>query len=547
MNLVKPESINSTGSITRSTIGTYFDSTGVMRTAAIDAVRIDHNPYTKEFRGVLFENASTNRILYSEDLTSTLYNKYYTTFTVEAAVAPDGTTTFDGVIASAINDEHLVEQEIPSLTTGSAYTYSLYVKKGAADKIRLRIYGRDAPSGYSGEFIGFTFNFLTKSITNITLNTATGSIVECNYEQISADVYRIWITGIPTSTTDTALFRVSLVQNNTDADVYLGDGTTIQVYVWGWQVELGNISSYIKTTAAAVTRAADIIIGSGLVYTNVTNTYAEWSSGTTYALGTSVSYGISGTYISLQNSNLNQNPLTATTYWSRTGPTNKMAAFDDQVSSATTSSSDIIFAVTAGSIDTVALLNVIASKTSVAVSDTSVRSLIYHNSQQLTGGESLDWFGYFFYDTDTVRNTSVYMDVPVLSNALITVKISGTGTVSIGTFVTGEMKVLGNTQYGVSAGIIDYSRKDIDEFGNVSFVKRNFSKRINASVSLTNANLNKVQRILYQLRATPVLWLASTDIQFEEPLIIYGFYRDFSTEISYPTHSLCNLQIEGLI
>jgi hypothetical protein len=334
---------------------------------------------------------------------------------------------------------------------------------------------------------------------------------------------------------------------NGTTDVYTGDGTS-GLFIWGAQLELGSKpTSYIPTVASQVTRAADIITGSGLVYTNVTNAFAEWSSATTYALGTSVSYGIDGTYISLQNSNLNQNPLTATTFWSRTGPTNKMAAFDDQISSVTTRVSDIIFAVTASSIDTVALLNMSAAKTSIAVTDIDLKNLVYHNSQELSGIESLDWYSYFFYDEDTARTTSVYMDIPSASNALITVKISGTGTVSLGNYINGEMKILGNTQYGVSAGIIDYSRKDIDEFGNVSFVKRNFSKRINASVSLTNANLNRVQRVLYQLRATPVLWLASTDIQFEEPLIIYGFYRDFSTEISYPTHSLCNLQIEGLI
>ena len=545
MNLVKPESITTTGAITRSTIGTYFDSAGIMQTATIDAVRINYNPYTKEFLGVLIENASTNRILYSEQMEQyPAFGKYNASISANSAVAPDGTTTFDGVIASATNTEHLTEQEITSITPATAYTYSLYIKKGASEKAQIRVYG--GTTGYIGEFIGFTFDFTAKSIIPW-INSSTGSIVECNFEQISTDVYRVWITGIPTIDATKVLFRLVLIQPSTGNLVYTGDGTTILVHAWGWQAELGSLSSYIKTTTAAVTRAADIITGSGLVYTNLTNTYAEWSSGTTYSLGTSVSYGIYGTYVSLQNSNLNQNPLTATTYWVRSGPTNKMAAFDDQISSVSSSTGDIIFAVTASSIDTVALLNVNGSRTAVAVSDASLKTPIYHNTQQLTGGDSVDWYGYFFYDADTVRTTSIYLDITTASNVLISIKVSGVGTTSIGTFVTGVLKNLGNTQYGVSAGIIDYSRKDTDEFGNVTFIKRNYSKRINASVTLTNANLNKVQRILYQLRATPVLWLASTDIQFEEPLITYGFYRDFSTEISYPTHSICNLQIEGLI
>jgi len=506
MNLVKPETINSTGSITRSTIGTYFDSTGVMQTAAIDAVRITYQPFTKEFRGVLIENAATNSLFQSQDFDNASWSKTRTTVSANAVLAPDNTTTADKLVEdTTATSSHFISQN-QTLTANLFYTLSVFAKAAERSRIVLRV-GNSTNWVAGVPSVGFDLS--TGNLYSVSgESTSSGTI-----EPIGNGWYRCSIVAQFGPTTASGGLVINL--DNGTGITYTGDGTS-GAYIWGSQIEVGSIiSSYIKTTTAAVTRAADVITGSGLVYTNVTNTYAEWSSGTTYALGTSVSYGISGTYISLQNSNLNQNPLTATTYWLRTGPTNKMAAFDDQVSSITTSTSDIIFAVTASSIDTVALLNVTASKTSIAVSDASLKSLIYHNSQQLTGAESLDWFSYFFYDADTVRNTSVYMDIPVISNSLITVKISGTGNVSLGTFIEGEMKILGNTQYGVSAGIIDYSRKDVDEFGNVSFIRRNFSKRINASVSLTNANLNKVQRILYQLRATPVLWLASTDIQFE--------------------------------
>lgn len=446
MNLVKPESITTTGTITRSTVGTYFDSAGIMQTAGVDVVRINYDPITKEFKGVLIENEATNILL---------------------------------------NSDALVTQSVT--VTNVSYTLSFY---GAG---------------------------------TIVLSGAASATI------VGAGDYPVRTTYTFTPTNGSLTLTVT--------------GTVTKA-----QLELnGQATSWISTNGSPATRAADIITGSGLIYTNLTNAYAEWSSGTTYALGTSVSYGTYGTYISLQNSNLNQNPLTATTYWSRTGPTNKMAAFDDQISSVSSATNDIIFAVRLNSIDTVGLLNLVGSKTSIAVLDIPTKEIVYHSSQQLSGVESLDWYSYFFYDEDTQRTLSIYLDIPVASNGVVSIKISGSGTISIGTFVAGLIKSLGNTQYGVSAGIVDYSRKDTDEFGNVTFIKRNYSKRINASVALTNANLNRVQRILYQLRATPVLWLANTDIQFEEPLITYGFYRDFSTEISYPTHSICNLQIEGLI
>lgn len=450
MNLVKPDAVTTTGTITRSTIGTYFDSTGTMQTAAINQVRINYEPITKEFRGVLIENAATNILLNSTTLST------------------------QSVTVSA-----------------SQYVLSFY---------------------------------------------GTGTIVLSGTHSatiVGTGAYPVRRTYVFTPTAGTLTLTVS--------------GT-----VQRGQLELGSIdTSWILTNGSSVTRAADVITGTGLVYTTLTESNPEWSSATTYALGATVVYGIYGKYISLQSGNLNNTPPITSPYnsafWLRTGPTNKMAMFDDQISSVSTATSDIIFAVTASAIDTASILNVIAAKTNISVTDISTKESVYHESNQLSGGESLDWFSYFFYDEDTQKTSSLYLNIPVVSNALITIKISGTGTISAGNFVIGNIKSLGNTQYGVSTGIIDYSRKETDEFGNTTFIKRNFSKRMNASVSLTNPNLNSVQRLLYSLRATPVLWIASTDTQFEEPLIIYGFYRDFSTEISYPTHSICNIQVEGLI
>ena len=450
MNLVKPDAITTTGSITRSTIGTYFDSTGTMQTAAINQVRVTYEPLTGEFRGVLIEDTSTNILLNTLSLSTqsrTVVNSQYT----------------------------------------------------------LSFYG-------TGTII----------LSGVHSATVVGTGVYPN---------RRTYTFTPTAGTLTL---------------------TVSGTVQRAQLELGaTATSWIATTSASVTRAADVITGSGLVYTTLTESNPEWSSATTYALGTDVVYGIYGTYRSLQSGNLNNTPPIVSpftnAFWVRTGPTNKMAMFDDQVSSISTATSEIIFAVTASAIDTVSILNITAAKTSISVTDVSTKESVYHDSNQLSGSESIDWYSYFFYDEEFQRTSSLYLNIPSVSNALITIKISGTGTVTAGNFVYGQLKTLGDTQYGVSSGIIDYSRKETDEFGNTTFTRRNFSKRMNASVSLTNPNLNRVQRILYELRATPVLWIASTDLQFEEPLIIYGFYKDFSTEISYPTHSICNIQVEGLI
>jgi hypothetical protein len=139
-------------------------------------------------------------------------------------------------------------------------------------------------------------------------------------------------------------------------------------------------------------------------------------------------------------------------------------------------------------------------------------------------------------------------DLPPVGNPVIEIKIWATNApVAIGEASLGRLFEIGLTQYGASAGIIDYSKKETDEFGNTTFVKRAFSKRADAQVFVRSQDINRVQRTLYDSRAQPLMWIFSDQAQYDEPLVIYGFYRDFTNQIAYPSYSLLSIQIEGLI
>jgi len=47
----------------------------------------------------------------------------------------------------------------------------------------------------------------------------------------------------------------------------------------------------------------------------------------------------------------------------------------------------------------------------------------------------------------------------------------------------------------------------------------------------------------WPLPGTPVLWIGSESF---ESLTVYGFYKEFSIDLAYPTVSYCSLTIEGL-
>jgi hypothetical protein len=79
---------------TRASTATYFESSGVLSSAAIDAARFDYNPSTLAARGLLLEEARTNVVLWNRDLT----NAAWTSTNVTAAKTQTG---IDGVANSA--------------------------------------------------------------------------------------------------------------------------------------------------------------------------------------------------------------------------------------------------------------------------------------------------------------------------------------------------------------------------------------------------------------------------------------------------------------
>lgn len=287
---------------------------------------------------------------------------------------------------------------------------------------------------------------------------------------------------------------------------------------------------------------------SQLISTTAVNAEADWSSATTYSLGQIVSYS-GKRWESLQNTNLNKTPTTNPTWWLDLGADNKHAMFDSVVATSTTATTELTVVVAPGqAFDSLALININAALVKISITDGPSGPVVYEATAGLSSTTITDWYGYFFYDPLLKRTQVIFYNIPPYQNAHVTIEFETSvgEPVSVSTVVYGTLFEIGETQYGASAGIVDYSVKETDEFGNVTLVRRAYSKRLNAQVIVPSAQLNRVQSILYSLRATPAVWIASDDPTLEEALIVYAWYRDFSTEISYPTFSLLSIELESL-
>lgn len=286
------------------------------------------------------------------------------------------------------------------------------------------------------------------------------------------------------------------------------------------------------------------ITDSVLVSTTATDATGAYNAATNYALGARAQSG-HVIYESVAANNLNH-PVTDELWWVRVSSTNEWAMFDAEVGSQTQAADSLTVVLAPGYIDSLALLELQAASVTVTVTDGAGGPQVYTRTISLVDGAQLaDWYEYFFSAIEE-RHEALMLDLPPYYNARVTIAITGAGAVLCGACVLGSAFELGGIQPGASAGIIDFSRKEKNEFGTTVLVERAYANRMALNLAVDPGRITLVKRRLAELRATPAVWIGS-----EDPLyalfVVYGYYRDFNLEMPYPTLAFCSLEIEGLI
>ena len=251
---------------TRASAATRVNSAGLVVSAAINEARIDYNPTTLACSGLLLEEARTNLCIHSENLSAANWGKSNVAVTSDTSVAPNGLSTADVVAETAVSGFHLVSTPSMTPASGTAYSISVFLKKGP---------GATAPDwiilGTSNQFPAFVvaFNVLTGQFGNV----VGGASATYKAVQYANGWWRvsIVITASGSSVTPPLTIYFSNNTNTASAPSYLGN-TTSNVLIWGAQVEVGAFpTSYIPTTTASVTRGADALEITGANFSNFWN------------------------------------------------------------------------------------------------------------------------------------------------------------------------------------------------------------------------------------------------------------------------------------
>jgi hypothetical protein len=234
----------------RASSATFYDSTGILRTAATNVARSDaYFPDSSGvFRstGLLLENSGTNLLYYSQDfdVTSWWGSTGANVFKAPQTLAPDGTYTADFLVEDTSTGNHSLSTTNNVYTVvAEYYTHSVYVK--AAGRTQIGIGYRDS---------GFTlFDLTTKQIT-IVQQIANGSIVANNIDTLPNGWFRLSSTILGSGVNYNRRAQIFLCSGGTAS--YAGDGVS-GAYIWGYQVEQSSYAtSYVPTPAGFSSRAS---------------------------------------------------------------------------------------------------------------------------------------------------------------------------------------------------------------------------------------------------------------------------------------------------
>ena len=287
--------------------------------------------------------------------------------------------------------------------------------------------------------------------------------------------------------------------------------------------------------------------GGVLVSSSVAETDAPaWAVAASYTQGARVVVA-HRVYESLVAGNVGNDPAGPSGKWLDVGPTGRVAMFDQALGTSTIAAAPIELVLAPG-----------AATSALAVLDTNAATVRVQAP------------GYDRTQSPNAAGKALFLDLAVAAGAQVTITITpagaaaprrwddgaawmdagvwrdslaaGDGTVTVGTLLIGQPKGLGVTEASPTAGITDYSRKVVDDFGEVTVVPRAWAKRMAAKALIRSDAVDLVAGRLAAVRARPCLWLGQEGV---DSLTVYGFFKDFEITVG-ETVSKLSLSIEGL-
>ncbi len=222
-----------------TTLQPYYANTSTIA-ARWDSARFDHDPTTRAPRGLLIEGSATNLARRSDDFNTTVVDgtswtaSGYTAGTLSTTL-PDGTTGNARRISIASGSGSFRSADI-TVTASTAYTFSFWARNNGGSQARFRVWNITA---------GSSIVDYTQSVNNYVSQIGGANNTSSTWVRVSVQF-----------TTPVGCTSIWVYPSSSDSG-------TVDLLVWGAQVEAGSVSSYIPTGASTGSRAADSCVMTG--------------------------------------------------------------------------------------------------------------------------------------------------------------------------------------------------------------------------------------------------------------------------------------------
>ena len=252
----------------------YTDEFGIVKLVGGNTPRFDHDPETRECKGLLIEETRTNVLPYSTDVVdnSNWSRAGGLTENTTAVKAPDGSYDAIALRDNGADSQHTLYEDVGIADITDVYTSSCWIKAGSKSFAGLFQNG----TGASGTVtIGYKFN-LTTGATTYVGSGGFESGTSATATKYPNGWWRCTVTcDVSDSASGSGTFRWHVRPREDGAGNYQGDNS-IGIYVWGLQLEKGTFpTSYIPgsglTDGDTSTRGADLALIDGEEFTEFFN------------------------------------------------------------------------------------------------------------------------------------------------------------------------------------------------------------------------------------------------------------------------------------
>lgn len=253
--------------LTRATTGTITNAAGQLEVVPANSPRVDFDPVTGRCLGLLVEEQRANLLTYSGDFANAAWVKG------RLSIGAPYVQTYGALTGVKLVEDsggatgpHSLSRTV-SAAAGATVTQYWIVAAGERSSVALRC---AAPAVVGRAFFDLTAGVYRADNANVT----------AGMKRMMGSLWLIWATYAISAGGGSGTCQIELATTYASGGIdYIGDGVS-GAYVFGAQFEVGaSPTSYIPTTTAQVTRAADVPIMYGAPISQSAGTFiAEASS-----------------------------------------------------------------------------------------------------------------------------------------------------------------------------------------------------------------------------------------------------------------------------